>query len=120
MSKPAAIVEIEREINERRAAEKAKRDAEIERIAAENAKRAAVEEGERKRQIEAEDKRREEQFERTLEAEARSLFFSGNGGASEEVYKSVREEYRRLVMRRRAEAAERETHSMYKGWQPLG
>lgn len=99
----------------REAADKAKHDAEIQRLADMTAKRAAAEEAERKRQIEAEDKRREEQYERELEEDAKRLFQDGNPGASEAVWKSVRDEFRRLVIKRRAEeAANAPQHSLYR------
>lgn len=119
MSKPAAIVEIERERAERKASGKAKHDAEIQRLADADSKRRAAEEAERKRQIEAADKRREEQYERELEEDSVRLFREGNPGASDAVWKSVRDEFRRLVIKRRAEeASNAPQHSLYQGWQP--
>ncbi len=113
------IQEIEREIAEKKAAEKAKHDAEIQRLADADSKRRVAEEAERKRQIEAEDKRREEQYERELEEDSRRLFQEGNPGASEAVWKSVRDEFRRLIIKRRAEeAANAPQHRLYQGWQP--
>jgi membrane protein involved in colicin uptake len=109
-----AIEQIEREISERKAAEKAKHDAEIQRLADADSKRRAAEEAERKRQIEAADKRRAERFEAELEEDARALFYSGNPGAAPSLWQTVRDEYRRLVMRRRAEVAAGQSHSLYK------
>jgi hypothetical protein len=115
MSKPAAILQIEKELSDRKAAEKAKRDAELKRITDEHDARMKKEAEERKWQIEAEDRRREEQFEAELEADARGLFYEGNPGAPESLWKSVREEFRGLVLRRRAEAAARDnSHSIYR------
>lgn len=109
-----AIEQIEREINERKAAEKAKRDAELKRITDEHDARMRKEEAERQKAIEAEDRRREEQFERDLEEDSRRLFQEGNPGASEAVWKSVRDEFRRLVIKRRAEeAAAAPQHTLY-------
>ncbi|HJQ33350.1 MAG TPA: hypothetical protein VJ866_14280 [Pyrinomonadaceae bacterium] len=98
-----------------KAAEKAKHAAEIQRLADADSRRRAAEAAERRKAMEAEDKRREEQFEHELEEEARALFFGGNGNASEALYKTVRDEYRGLVLRQRAEAAARDTsHSLYR------
>jgi hypothetical protein len=108
------IEEIEREIAKKKAVEKAVHDAELKRITDAHDKRMKAEEAERKRQIEAEDGRREAAYESELEEEAKALFYAGNGGAAPAIWQSVREEYRRLVMQRRAEAAARETHSLYK------
>ena len=74
------------------AAEKAKRDAEIQRLADENDKCMKAE----------------------LEEEAPTLFYSGNPDAAPSLWQTVRDEYRRLVMRRRAEAAASQSHSLYK------
>lgn len=108
-----AIEEYLKEKQARESAERAKRDAEIARIAAENDKRRKVEEAERQKAIDAEDRRREAAYEKELDAEARQYFQEGNPGASDAVWKSVRDEFRKLVMRRRAEAAAGQSHSLY-------
>jgi hypothetical protein len=109
-----AIEQYLKEKQEREAAVKAKRGAELQRLTDEHDKRMKAEEAERKRQIEAADKRREERFEAELEEEARTLFYSGNPGAAPSLWQTVRDEYRRLVMRRRAEDAASTSHSIYK------
>ena len=97
-----------------KAAEKAKLDTEIRRLADENDKRMKAEAAERKRKEEAADKKREERFEADLEEEARALFYSGNPGAAPSLWQAVRDEYRRLVMRRRAETAAAQSHALYR------
>jgi hypothetical protein len=99
------IKEIEREINERKAAEKAKHEAEIQRLADETDRRMRKEEAERQKAIEAEDRRREAAYEKELNEEARALFYSGNAGASDAVWQSVRDEFRKLIIKQRAAAA---------------
>jgi hypothetical protein len=114
MSKPAAIVQIEREIAEKKAAEKAAHDAEIKRITDEHDARMRAEAAARKRREDAAQAERDKRFDDELEADARRMFLDGNPGASEALWKSVREEYRRLVMRRRAEAAAAQSHPLYR------
>ena len=55
----------------------------------------------------AEQAKRDADFEVVLEAEARRNFFAGSPDAPESAYLAVREEYRKKVLLRRSEAAER-------------
>lgn len=103
----------QREIDEK----KARRKAELKRLTEEHDARVKAEAAEQKRKDDAARAKREAAFEAELEADARNLFFNGNSGAPESLYQSVREEYRRLVLQRRAEATARDTsHSIYR-WQ---
>jgi hypothetical protein len=88
-----AIEQVEKEIRERKAAEKAKHDAEIQRLTDAHNKRMAAEAAEQKQREEAADKKREERFEAELEEEARALFYSGNPGAAPSLWQAVRDEY---------------------------
>lgn len=104
---------VEEYLKEKRGREAA-REAEIQKLADADSARRAAEAAEQKRQEEAADKKRAERFEAELEEEAQALFYAGNPGAAPSLWQTVRDEYRRLVMRRRAEAAAGQFHSLYK------
>lgn len=91
----------QREVDEKKASHKA----ELQRLADEHEARMKREAAEQAKKEAAEQAKRDAQFEAELEADALRLFRDGNPGAPDSLWQSVREEYRRLVLRRRAEAA---------------
>lgn len=94
---------------------KAEHAAEIARIVAEHDAIMKREAAERKRLEDEAQAKCEAAFEAELEANARALFFNGSPGAPESLYAAKREEYRGLVLRRRAEAAsDAPQHSLYR------
>lgn len=114
MSKKSLLERAEREqaeIDRRKAAH----EAEIQRLANATDARLKAEAAERKRQDDEAQVKREVEVEAELETEVRSLFFNAAPGASEALYQASREEFRRLVLRRRAEAAaDAPRHSLYR------
>jgi xanthine/CO dehydrogenase XdhC/CoxF family maturation factor len=100
----------EKELGQKKAAHAA----ELKRLADEHDARMKKEAAEQKRKDDAEQAKRDAQFEAELEAESRALFFNGSPGAPESLYAAKREEFRGLVLRRRAEAAaDLQQHSLY-------
>lgn len=104
---------IEQHLKEKREREAA-RAAEIQKLAAADTVRRSAEAKEQERAAAAAQAEREKRFEEELSTEARSLFYAGNPGAPESLWKTVREEYRGMVLRRRAEAAAGQSHPLYK------
>jgi hypothetical protein len=99
----------------REATVKEARGAELKRITEEHDARMKKEAAEQKRKDAAEQAKREAAFEAELEAETRRLYFAGSPGSPESLYQASREEFRKLVLRRRAEAAAiAPQHSLYR------
>ncbi|HZH92091.1 MAG TPA: hypothetical protein VEX70_15910 [Pyrinomonadaceae bacterium] len=96
------------ESKQKEAASKARRDA-VDKVfkdaAADAAAKDAAEKAGQQERLDADRAAREAKFEQELEQAARGLFFAANSGASEALYQSVRDEYRKKVLSQRAEQA---------------
>jgi len=87
---------------------------ELQRLADAHEKRMKAEAAQQAKEQAEEQAKRDAKFEADLEAESRALFFNGSPGAPESMYAAKREEFRGLVLRRRAEtAADSQQHSLY-------
>jgi hypothetical protein len=104
---------VEQHLKEKSAREAA-RAAEIQKIVDAHDARMRKEAAEQKRKDDAAQAAREKRFDEELDAEARSLFYAGNPGAPESLWEAMREEFRGMVLRRRAEAAANQSHALYK------
>lgn len=87
---------------------------ELRRLADADSARRAAEAAEQKRKDDAKQAERDKRFDDELTAEARSIFYSGNPGAPESLWKSMQDEMRKRVLLRRAEEADTRPHSLYR------
>ncbi|HST53077.1 MAG TPA: hypothetical protein VLJ61_13790 [Pyrinomonadaceae bacterium] len=108
------VIRESKEREERKAAEKAARDAKIKKLADEARATKDAEKEDLKRRQEAFAAEQEGKFEAELEDEAKRLFRAGNPLASEETWESVREEYRKKVLLQRSEETQRRTEAFYR------
>ncbi len=114
------VDKLNRETQEREAAEKATLEQDLKRV--NESFQPFLDEQERERRQaneaqEAKQREAEERAEKELELETRQLFFGGTPGASEELYQNAREKFRNEVLLSRAQLAkERATqnrHAIY-------
>lgn len=98
-----------------KAAQQAARDKIFKDAADAAAAKDEAEKAEQQKRRDADKAVREEKFDAELEDEARQLFNTGNAGASDAVWQSVRDEYRKKVLLRRSEQeAQRGIPSLYR------